>query len=218
MTRRQAAADRIWVGSRLVGARTGAALTGWVAASPGKKGRLGLRWGAVGRLTTLLAAGWTGVAVIDQFTGLLWVATGAWLYAAVRAGKPAVPPAAEEEPTSATAEEAPADEVDDTPEEEAAEPSPEERHAALLAWIRRVADDRPAVHLADLLADAHARDALVDHDVTALRTRLEARGITVHRQVSVGGRKRPGVRLAELPPSPSPVAAPDPSTQASTAA
>lgn len=215
MTRRQAAADRIWVGSRLVGARAETALTGWVAASPGKKGRLGLRWGAVGRLTTLLAAGWTGVAVIDQFTGLLWVATGSWLLAAVRAASPEKAPAAPSEvPTSATAEEAPADEPDEPDDE----PSLEERHAALLAWIRRVAGDRPAVHLADLLEEAQSRGALADHDVTALRARLEARGITVHRQVSVGGRKRPGVRLAELPPSPSPVAAPDPSTQASTAA
>ncbi|MEU8834870.1 hypothetical protein [Streptomyces sp900116325] len=94
--------------------------------------------------------------------------------------------------------------------------TPEEVYAATIDWIRSRIADSNGVHLADLLAHAHAHGLHTDLDVGAFRAVLERWGIPVRQQLKVGGRNRPGIHRIDLPirqpADPAPLKSAEPST------
>lgn len=183
MTRRKAAADRIARGASAEVRRRAGRTADWIAASPTKRG-------SAGRLAVAITAVAVGVLVVlHRWPWLMWPLSGWWAVKAWRAGR-------------AEAAEAEPEVVEEVPKE-TPEASDEEVYAATLAWLHQAVGDRNGVHLADLLANAHAHGMLTDLDVAAFRARLEGWHIPVRQQLKVGGRNRPGVRRADLPPAPS---------------
>jgi len=187
MTRRRTAADRIARGASAEVRRRASRTADWIAASPTRRG-------SAGRLAVVITAVAVGVLVVlHRWPWLMWPLSGWWAVKAWRAGRSE---AAEAEPEV----------VEEVPKE-TPEASDEEVYAATLAWLHQAIGDRNGVHLADLLANAHAHGMLKELDVAAFRARLEGWGIAVRQQLKVGGRNRPGVRRADLPPAPSPAEA-----------
>lgn len=93
---------------------------------------------------------------------------------------------------------------EDVPEEdEEPRPSaPQEVYAATLEWICGQIAYRNGIHLADLLAHAHAHNLHTDLDVPAFRAVLEQWGFPIRQQLKVGGRNRPGIHRDDLPRAP----------------
>ncbi|MFD6415986.1 hypothetical protein [Streptomyces sp. NPDC060194] len=110
----------------------------------------------------------------------------------------------------------PAEQPEQPDEHPTATPAPaaEDVFAATLDWVRDQIGDRTGVHLADLLAHAHAHGLHTDLDVPALRAALGRWGIPVRQQLKVGGRNRPGIHRDDLPSPPSPDPAPEAATSA----
>jgi hypothetical protein len=129
----------------------------------------------------------------------MWLLSGWWTVAAWRAGKPAPEAHDEEAPEQPTGH------------------SPDDVRAATLDWIRQRLGDKQGVHLRDLLAHAQQHGMFEDLDVATFRSHLARLGIPHDRGVKVGGIPTWGVRRRDLE-APSPVAAEESSTEASTAA
>lgn len=95
---------------------------------------------------------------------------------------------------------------DQEPEEQLAEgpgeqpgAAPEDVVDAVLDWVRNVIGTSNGIHLADLLAHAHAHGLLTDLDISGFRTALEQHRIPVREQLKVSGRNRPGIHRDDLP-------------------
>lgn len=82
MTRRQAAADRLWRGSALLASDRTERLAGWVRAT-------GRRRAAVLRLAVLIAVGMVVWRIVRAVPSLLWLIVPAWCVTAWRAAPPA---------------------------------------------------------------------------------------------------------------------------------
>ncbi|WP_326779702.1 hypothetical protein OG481_02070 [Streptomyces longwoodensis] len=196
MSRLASTASRLADGSSVLARR----LTAWAAAWVARGRRHDLTgWraalGCWARLTVFafgLYLLWRLVRAVPQ---LMWLLTGAWTALAWRAGRPRPAPA--EEPAPA-------------PREDVRE--------ATLEWIRQQIGDRQGVHLRDLLRHAQAHGMFEGMEVAEFRGHLQRWNIPVHRGVKVAGVPTWGVRLKDLDDAPSPAAAEEASTEASTAA
>lgn len=168
--------QRLAEGSRTVYRRRTDALTAWVAASR-RDDLTGLRaaLGPLLRTALLIAAAAGAYRVVRTVPWLMWVLTAGWALAAWRASAPAKELA-----------EAP----DGPPAKADAEP--------VVALLREVLGDRPAVHLSTVLAHLQEHGQGEGWKVADLRVRLEALGIPVHPKVKVGRIPTRGVRAADL--------------------
>ncbi|MFI5687871.1 hypothetical protein [Streptomyces sp. NPDC051636] len=200
MSRLARPAARLAAGSAAVSRRLGARLAAWVARGrrhdlTGWRATLGC-WLRLSALTFGLYLLWRLVRAVPN---LLWLLSTVWLIASWRAGRASI--------------EAGDEEVPEQPEGH----SPDDVRAATLDWIRQRIGDAQGVHLRDLLAHAQTHGMFEDLDVATFRAHLERWGIPVDRNVKVGGIPTWGVRRRDLE-APSPAAAQEPSTEASTAA
>jgi hypothetical protein len=191
---RTTAADRLCRGSASVWQRRADALTEWVRA--GRRDDLAGWRAALGPLLRLAALGAVAYAlwaIARALPWLMWLLAGWWLRAAWKAGR-------------APAEDAP----DETPE------SPDVE--AVRALLLEAMGDADAVHLRTVLAHLQQQGHGEGWTVADLRARLEALRIPTHPKLKVPGSKSPtrGIRRADL--APSPAAAQETSTAASTAA
>ncbi|WP_431781724.1 hypothetical protein [Streptomyces chumphonensis] len=192
---RTALAGRLGRGSRAVAAqlldRTRAwvrrgyrdDLTGWKAAI-GCWARAAVALGAIVALYLIARA----------VPWLMWLLTGAWLWAALRATR---------QRDKDTAE---------APEKDRQAPpadAPDEHHGeALLRLLHTLIGDGPGVHLRTVLAHLQAEGHAWTWTVTDLRARVEAHGIPVQKVRERGSRTPTiGVRRADLV---APTAAPSP--------
>ncbi|WP_431784346.1 hypothetical protein [Streptomyces chumphonensis] len=167
-------------------------LTGWKAAI-GCWARAAVALGAIVALYLIArAAPW-----------LMWLLTGVWLWAALRATRQRDKDTAE--PPEQDHQEPPAD-------------APDEHHGdALLHLLHTLIGDRTGVHLAAVLEHLQQHGHGPGWTVSDLRARLDAVGVPVRRSVKVAGTVRAGVHRDDLP-APSPATAPDGSATRATAA
>ncbi|GGW15773.1 hypothetical protein GCM10018980_51630 [Streptomyces capoamus] len=195
---------RLATGSAALARRLGARLTAWVARGrrhdlTGWRAALGC-WLRIALLVFGLYMLWR---VVRAVPALMWLLSGVWTAAAWRAGRPA-----EEEPAEATA---------DGPSETA----PALDREAVRTLLLILMGDGSGVHLRTVLAhlQQHPPTAALTAGwkVPDLRARLVALEVPVDRGVKVAGVPTWGVRRRDLE-APSPVAAEEPSTEASTAA
>lgn len=187
MTRRQAAATRLYDGSAIVARRVGASFV------PENRPIA----------ATVRVGG--GIYVAAHMLGLLraeplWVAigAGAWCIAAWRAD--ADGEATAEKPTQ-------------TAEPARPRHSDAEIHASAVHELRALIGDRNGVHLAEVLADWQKRGWVGQVSAAELGRQLVVRGIPVRASLKVAGQVGPGVHRDDLPalsqplPDRSPVAA-----------
>jgi hypothetical protein len=171
------AAERIAAGSSTVYRHRTDALAAWVAA--GRRDDLTGWRGALGpllRLAVLAAGAYILWMILARATWLMWLLTALWLRVAWRAA-PTAPQTAD-----AQAAETPA----------STGPGP------VLALLRQVLGDRPAVHLSEVLTHLQAQGQWEGHTVADLRAHFEAFSIPVDPKVKVGGSPTRGVRRRDL--------------------
>lgn len=188
------ALDRLRAGSQAAYRTRVEAATAWVAR--GRREDLDGWQAALGsalRLGLLLGAGYGAFRVCRSFPWLLWVASGCWLLLAWRAGAPAAPEPADEEP----------------PVEDPAD--------AVRALLWQLIGDAPGIHLRDVLAHLHKHDHHTSWTVADLRRHLERHDIPIDPKLKLAGTPTRGVRRDALG-TPPPAAAQAPSPSASTAA
>ncbi|WP_217545594.1 hypothetical protein [Streptomyces sp. GbtcB6] len=196
MSRLARPAARISTGSVTVARRLGERSTAWVRR--GRRGDL-TGWraslGCALRLAVLLFGLYLLWRLVRAIPNIMWLLSTVWIVAAWRAGKPAVDGVA-------------------TPAEPAPGPPPAEAVRGLLLDVMGDAD---GVHLRTVLAHLQEHGQWKDRTVTDLRARLAQLHIPHDRGVKVAGVPTWGVRRRDLE-SPSPAAAEETSTEASTAA
>jgi hypothetical protein len=190
-------ADRIASGSAAVTHRLGGRLAAWIRRGrredlTGWRAALGC-WLRLAILTLGLYLLWRLIRAVPT---LLWLLSTGWLLAAWRAGK-----------TRAEA-------ADEAPEEEApAAPDAE----AVRRLLLDVMGDASAVHLRTVLAHLQQHGQWEGRTVTDLRVHLARLQVPHDPRVKVAGVPTWGVRRRDLE-APSPAAAQETSTEASTAA
>jgi hypothetical protein len=186
-TRLQRLARRLWDGSAVLARRRADAVAAWV-----RRGRrddlsgLAAALGCILRALLVLLGLYLLWRLIRAFPNLLWGIVPLWCWRALRAA--ASIGTSPELPDESGAETNPA--------------SPEEVLTATLEWIHHQVADRNGIHLAELLAHAHAHGLFADLDVAAFRTVLEGWQIPVRQQIKVAGRNRPGIHRDDLPQAP----------------
>lgn len=200
MSRLARPAGRLATGSAALTRRIAARATAWCARGrrddlTGWKAVLGI----LVRLALLAFGAYLLARIVRALPALMWLLSVGWTAAAWRAGRPTA--------------EVPAEEPGETP----AETSPALDRAAVQTLLLEVMGDAPAVHLRTVLAHLQERGQWEGRTVGDLRAALEALQIPHARGVKVGRVPTWGVRRRDLQ-APSPAAAPEPSTAASTAA
>jgi hypothetical protein len=189
-------ADRLATGSRLVARRLAARAAAWCAGGrrddlPGWRGALGVIVRAV-----VLALGVYVLARIGRaLPALMWALSGGWTVAAWRAGHTPV--------------EAPAESAETT--------APGLDREAVQTLLLEAMGDAPVVHLRAVLAHLQKKGQWEGRTVSDLRAALGRLSIPHERGVKVAGVPTWGVRRRDLQ-TPSPAAAQETSTAASTAA
>jgi hypothetical protein len=182
--------DRLRAGSSIAYRTRADAAAAWVAR--GRREDLDGWQAALGsavRLALLLAAGYGAFRVCRAWPGLLWAVAGCWLLLAWRAGAPAAPEPADEEPLA----DDPAD--------------------AIRALLWQLIGDAPGVHLRDVLAHLHEHGHHPSWTVADLRRHLERHGIPVDPKLKLSGTPTRGVRRDALgTPPPAVDRAPSPAT------
>ncbi|MEU0332207.1 hypothetical protein [Streptomyces sp. NPDC006193] len=204
MSRLARPAARLATGSAAVSRSLGRRAAAWVAR--GRRHDL-TGWRAALGCWARLAALAFGVYLLWRIAralpALLWLLSAAWTAAAWRAGRPAA-----QEPTEA-------------PAEAPAEPAPALDRESVRTLLLTLMGDGSGVHLRTVLAylQQHPPTAplTAGWTVTDLRARLAALEVPVNRSVKVAGVPTWGVRRRDLE-APSPEAAQEASTEASTAA
>ncbi|MFF8447889.1 hypothetical protein ACF06Q_09330 [Streptomyces leeuwenhoekii] len=194
---RSAAADRLRRGSAAVWQRRADALTAWVRA--GRRDDLdgwSAALGPLARLALLGVVAYMAWAIVRALPWLMWLLAGWWIGAAWKAGK-----------RGARGTE------DASPEEAPSGP----RGEAIRALLLKLMGDGSGVHLRTVLAYLQGEGQWEGRTVTDMRRHLAALHIPVDRGVKVGGVPTWGVRRRDLE-APSPGAAQESSTEASTAA
>ena len=198
MSRLVRPAARIATGSTTLARRIGARLAAWVRR--GRRHDLTGWRAALGcwlRLAVLTLGAYLLYRLLRAVPALLWLLSAGWLLAAWRTGRT---PAAED--------------AEELEEEAPAGPDIDSVRRLLLEAM----GDADAVHLRTVLAHLQQKGHGEGWTVASLRARLEALSIPVQPKVKAPGSKSPtrGVRRVDL--APSPAAAPETSTAASTAA
>lgn len=204
MTRLVRVADRLAVGSRTLTRQLLIRTAAWCARGrrddlAGWKAALGI----IARILLLVLGVYVLARIVRALPNLMWLLSSAWTLAAWRAGKPATKHA-EKTPTAPPTA---------TP--------PTATGETLRRLLLDLMGDDSAVHLSTVLDHLQQRPdtaaLTASWQLSDLRARLEAQDIPVHPKVKAG-RRGPtrGVRRADL--APSPAAAPETSTAASTVA
>lgn len=200
MTRLTAPAGRLATGSSVLARRIGARMAAWVARGR-RRDLAGWRavLGCYARLLLVVFGGYLLWRVVRAVPNLLWLLSAAWTAAAWTAGKP------------------PAKADDEEQEEASAEASSAPTGEAVRTLLLTLMGEASGVHLRTVLARLQKEGHWGGRTVTDLRTHLTLLGIPVDRGVKVAGVPTWGVRRRDLQ-TPSPAAAPEPSTAPSTAA
>lgn len=185
-------ADRLTTGSTTIVRRLGDRIAAWVR--KGRRDDLSGWRATLGcwlRLVVLVLGGYLLYRLVRAVPILLWLLSASWALTSWRLGRPAP-------------------EAPDTP-------APDASAEAVRRLLLDLMGDASAVHLRTVLAHLQKHGQWEGRTMGDLRAHLEALHIPVHPKVKApGGGPTRGVRKADLAPSPE--AAPQTSTEPSTAA